>query len=165
MQCGGSRARLPPVDLQLPVCAARTESAIVADHPARRERPGGEPGPDPSHPVTPAELRDWGDAIVASLLSGRAGQGLHPHFAIASLDALVAVIREQGVDLSRHCAGPWRVEPLARPGANRGGAFDRPGHAVVRCGRFAIRVVPPADPHLTAGALNWCGVSPPLLAN
>ena len=118
--------------------------------------------------MTASELRDWGDAIVASLLSGRAGQGLHPHFAIASLDALVSVIRDEGVDLARHRFGPWRVEPLARPvpgGADRARAARRPGLAVVRCGRFAIRVVPPADPDLTAAALNWCGVSPPLVPN
>ena len=111
--------------------------------------------------MTSGELRDWGEAIVATLLSGRAGQGLHPHFAIASLDALVSVIRDEGVDLGRYRHGPWRVEPLARlPGPETRRA-ERAGVAVVRRGRFAIRVVPPGDPQMTAAALNWCGVSPP----
>ena len=115
--------------------------------------------------MTPAEMREWGDAIVASLLSGRAGKGLHPHFAIASLDALVSVICDEGIDLARHRHGPWRVEPLSASPASKAAAAHRPGLAVVRCGRFAIRVVPPGDPNLTAAALNWCGVSPPLLPN
>ena len=115
--------------------------------------------------MTPAELRDWGDAIVATLLSGRAGKGLHPHFAIASLDALVSVIRDEGVDLARHRYGPWRVEPLSRSAGSAARSGFRAGLAVVRCGRFAIRVVPPGDPHLTAAALNWCGVSPPAIPN
>lgn len=115
--------------------------------------------------MTAPELREWGDAIVAALLSGRSGKGLHPHFAIASLDALVSVIRDEGVDLARHRFGPWKVEPLAPMPAVGARGARRPGVAVVRCGRFAIRVVPPGDPHLTAAALNWCGVTPPVPAN
>ena len=114
--------------------------------------------------MTAAEIREWGDAIVATLLSGRAGTGLHPHFALASPDALVSIICDEGVDLGRHRYGPWRVEPIATS-AGKGRVGQRPGLAVVRCGRFAIRVVPPGDPHLTAAALNWCGVSPPSVPN